>query len=193
MDGLLDVSVASPVKGRQDRRLNAMYNSVNGGPITSQSPKMRDYKSPDFLPALRQSVNGPIGGSVRQSTFTFKDNRAESDIVNRVIASDKHKTARLLRHSVNGASLSVRDQIEMQNRSINKVLAPMTALDKSLAYKMQKNTGKNMDHISVYKRMHALDPGPIYQTAFPLGAKSPTKSNPQCVKFYKSKIPNFID
>lgn len=52
---------------------------------------------------------------------------------------------------------------------------------------------KPRDMITMYKKLHSLDPGPIYNEITSLGKTSPVKINPLFVKFSQSKISNFID
>lgn len=47
--------------------------------------------------------------------------------------------------------------------------------------------------ITMYKKLHSLDPGPIYENVTNLGKVSPVKLNPMFVKFSASKPTNFID
>lgn len=75
--------------------------------------------------------------------------------------------------------VTVRDVVEA-NRERHKLIAPYTSFDKPRVFRITKDE-RPRDYITQYKKVHSLDPGPIYDVLPGLGKVSPVKSNSMCV------------
>ena len=72
------------------------------------------------------------------------------------------------------------------------MIPPVTGFDKPRVFRIVKDNHPT-DFITYHKKIHSLDPGPIYKIVTELGKTSPVKQNGMFFKFSKSKPSTFVD
>lgn len=65
----------------------------------------------------------------------------------------------------------------MSSQSREKSTVPFTSFDKSRVFAITKDMNPK-DFLTYHKKLHNLDPGPIYHIGYDMSKRSPVKTNP---------------